>query len=323
MNRARATAQIGAEGGERRAEEDAERHRRHVSWRAETALASCWRSRHPEKRVPRSRGDRASWRGLSRAVVIDRADLGFVDLLAHEGLLDTRSRVRVKKLFWRRSGSWRTASLRKPAAAGADAAPWSRATVGLEIELTWSDPIRPGWRKCSRRPAWAPHGKPVGTGRAGGFETCAAFAQAAAMGRASLKQCVPYQARRVEEAQRDAAVDTLTGLAAYKVLHDRLSYEVERSKRSLEGFAVLFIDLDHFKLVNDQYGHEAGNAVLRAVATELKSAIRASDLAARYGGDEFVVLLTGPTWREPIGSARRSGRGSKEWDAGWATRSDW
>src|SRR4029078_11887152 len=74
-----------------------------------------------------------------------------------------------------------------------------------------------------------PHGKPWDC-RACGFETCAAFAQAAAMGRASLKHCVPYQARRVEEAQRDAAVDTLTGLAAYKVLHDRLTYEVERSK---------------------------------------------------------------------------------------------
>ena len=98
-------------------------------------------------------------------------------------------------------------------------------------------------------------------------------------------------------------MDTLTGLAAYRVLYDRLTYEIERSKRSLEGFAVLFIDLDHFKQVNDQYGHEAGNAVLRAVATELKNAIRASDLAARYGGDEFVVLLT----RTDLAGANRVG----------------
>ena len=89
-----------------------------------------------------------------------------------------------------------------------------------------------------------------------------------------------------------AAVDALTGLATYRVLRDRLSHEIERSKRSGEGFAVLFLDLDRFKQVNDRYGHEAGNEVLRAVADEIRNAVRASDLAARYGGDEFVVILT-------------------------------
>jgi diguanylate cyclase (GGDEF)-like protein len=112
------------------------------------------------------------------------------------------------------------------------------------------------------------------------------------VGRASLRQCTPYQTRRAEEAQRAAAVDLLTGLATYRVLRDRLGYEVERSKRSGEGFGVLFIDLDRFKPLNDKFGHEAGNEVLRAVAAEIRSAVRASDLAARYGGDEFVVLLT-------------------------------
>ena len=76
------------------------------------------------------------------------------------------------------------------------------------------------------------------------------------------------------------------------MLRDRLAFEVERSKRSDEGFAVLFLDLDRFKEVNDRYGHEAGNEILRAVADEIRSAVRASDVAARYGGDEFVVILT-------------------------------
>jgi diguanylate cyclase len=75
-------------------------------------------------------------------------------------------------------------------------------------------------------------------------------------------------------------------------LRERLAFEIERSKRSAEGFALLFLDLDLFKQVNDQYGHEAGNEVLRAVAEEIRNAVRVSDIAARYGGDEFVVILT-------------------------------
>jgi diguanylate cyclase (GGDEF)-like protein len=136
-----------------------------------------------------------------------------------------------------------------------------------------------------------PNGRPWDC-QACGFPTCRRFAEVAAAGRATLRQCTPYQARLAEEAQKESAIDLLTGLATYRVLKDRLTHEVERSKRSLDGFAILFIDLDHFKQVNDQFGHEAGNEVLRAVSQEVRNAVRASDLAARYGGDEFVVILT-------------------------------
>jgi diguanylate cyclase (GGDEF)-like protein len=137
----------------------------------------------------------------------------------------------------------------------------------------------------------SPNGTPWDCG-ACGFQTCGRFAEAAALGRATLRQCTPYQERRAEEAQRQAAVDSLTGLSTYRVLRDRLAFEVERGRRSAEGFAVLFLDLDRFKEVNDEYGHEAGNEILRAVAGEIRNAVRASDVAARYGGDEFVVILT-------------------------------
>ena len=136
-----------------------------------------------------------------------------------------------------------------------------------------------------------PNGRPWDC-RACGFDTCQRFAEAAALGRASMRQCAPYQERRAEEAQRAAAADELTGLSTYRVLRERLAFEIERSKRSSERFAVLFLDLDRFKQVNDQFGHEAGNDILRAVAEEIRHAVRASDVAARYGGDEFVVILT-------------------------------
>jgi diguanylate cyclase (GGDEF)-like protein len=66
---------------------------------------------------------------------------------------------------------------------------------------------------------------------------------------------------------------------------------VARSKRSGEMFGTLFVDLDNFKQVNDRFGHEAGNEVLKSAAQELGAVVRSTDFAARYGGDEFVVLL--------------------------------
>jgi len=76
-------------------------------------------------------------------------------------------------------------------------------------------------------------------------------------------------------------------------LRDRLASEVARCHRGSEHFAVLFLDLDNFKQVNDQFGHEAGNAVLRETARRCNAHIRSTDVAGRYGGDEFVVVLVG------------------------------
>ncbi|HWA15158.1 MAG TPA: diguanylate cyclase, partial [Gemmatimonadales bacterium] len=226
---------------------------------------------------------------LARAVGVDRIDLGFVDILSHEGQLDHPLCGPREELYWRRAvvASAEPPRSRYPVIDQAVVAQYG-ATFTIEPRLVQTDPTRVQEILDAIGPG--PNGKPWDC-RACGFSRCADFAQAAAIGRASMRQCAPYQALKVDAAEKDSAIDALTGLAAFRVLTDRLSNEIERSKRSLEGFAVLFIDLDHFKQVNDQYGHEAGNAVLRAVGQELRTAVRASDLAARYGGDEFVVIL--------------------------------
>lgn len=86
--------------------------------------------------------------------------------------------------------------------------------------------------------------------------------------------------------------DRLTGLANRPMLQEELKRVVKRATRDSERLALLFIDLDGFKLVNDTLGHEVGDDVLREVAEHLQRTIRQSDLAARWGGDEFVVLLS-------------------------------
>ena len=215
---------------------------------------------------------------------------GFVDLLSNEGPLDHPLSGPKEELYWRRE---LLRSVEPPRSRMPVLDRTVVASVGATFEIkqrrVQADPdvvdgILDAIGKGPNGRAW--------DCRACGFETCQRFAEAAALGRASMRQCGPYQERRAEEAQRSAAVDTMTGLSTYRVLRDRLAFEVERGKRSSEGFAVLFMDLDRFKDVNDQYGHEAGNDILRAVADEIRSAVRASDVAARYGGDEFVVILT-------------------------------
>jgi diguanylate cyclase (GGDEF)-like protein/PAS domain S-box-containing protein len=85
--------------------------------------------------------------------------------------------------------------------------------------------------------------------------------------------------------------DPLTGLPTRTLLRDRLEVAIERAKRSQDSLALLIIDLDNFKRVNDSLGHQAGDIVLCEIARRLKGYIRKSDTVARMGGDEFVVLL--------------------------------
>jgi two-component system, cell cycle response regulator len=91
------------------------------------------------------------------------------------------------------------------------------------------------------------------------------------------------------ELERSAMRDPLTGLLNRRHFQERLAAEVAFASRRGDPLAVLMVDIDHFKRINDQHGHPAGDAVLRVVAQTLRRIVRPEDLAARYGGDELIL----------------------------------
>ncbi|MEJ2599080.1 MAG: diguanylate cyclase [Anaerolineales bacterium] len=99
--------------------------------------------------------------------------------------------------------------------------------------------------------------------------------------------------RNEERLEYLANHDFLTGLPNRSLFQDRLQHALNHAKRKQKSLGVLFVDLDDFKLVNDTYGHEIGDAVLRIVSQRLSSLLRASDTVARLGGDEFAFILEG------------------------------
>jgi len=96
---------------------------------------------------------------------------------------------------------------------------------------------------------------------------------------------------RLDREKTLARTDALTGLPNASALRERAELEVERARRWRRPLSVAVVDLDHFKAVNDTFGHAKGDEVLRAAAAALRSPLRSTDLAARAGGDEFVLLL--------------------------------
>jgi diguanylate cyclase (GGDEF)-like protein len=99
-------------------------------------------------------------------------------------------------------------------------------------------------------------------------------------------------ARLYDQIHHQAFRDALTGLANRTLFHDRVTHVLDRLRgRSPQRVAVLFLDVDHFKLLNDRFGHSRGDEVLQAIAERVRGAIRPGDTAARLGGDEFAILL--------------------------------
>ncbi len=121
-----------------------------------------------------------------------------------------------------------------------------------------------------------------------------------------LAQALRQRRKELEEVNKELAHrafhDALTGLPNRLMLRDRLSQAIARAERNGTVLAVLFIDLDRFKAINDTLGHRIGDAVLNSVAARIAGPLRKSDTVAREGGDEFLVLL------EEVGSAQNAAR---------------
>ena len=105
-----------------------------------------------------------------------------------------------------------------------------------------------------------------------------------------LVDMLEVKARRLELL---AVTDVLTGLGNRRLLHKRMDEEIERIGRyGAHSFSLVMIDIDHFKRINDTYGHMVGDVILKAIAAEMNEAIRKTDAAVRWGGEEFMLLLS-------------------------------
>ena len=145
---------------------------------------------------------------------------------------------------------------------------------------------------------------------AGGASLVALHAFVGVTAMTSFALAIVAGERRAAEAQLEQAArtDALTGLANYGHLMDVLEAEVSRALRSGQGFAVLFVDVDHLKRINDGHGHLAGNAAIRLVANTLRMSCRSVDTVARIGGDEFCALLPEADEATALRVARRIAR---------------
>jgi len=227
---------------------------------------------------------------VARLVDNDGTHLGFIDILPFDGSLDHPALGRTDDLYWRRD----IMDLAEPAPAEG---PVIQEPPGLDLSIMH----RP-------KPSRLPHAAVAEIERAledvrdqanGGdrFEAATDVAgylsltESLVRNRPDLAMGLLDMSRNYFRALRDATHDHLTDLYSYRALLQRAREELGQANRSGSKLALLFVDLDGFKEVNDEFGHATGNAVLRGVARAIEMSVRSTDIAGRYGGDEFVLVL--------------------------------
>lgn len=112
-----------------------------------------------------------------------------------------------------------------------------------------------------------------------------------------------------------ATTDGLTGLTNHRAFRERLESEIEAAQKKGHPLSLVLLDVDHFKQFNDTFGHQAGDVILKEVATPLLGAARSTDHVARYGGEEFVVILPRTDTKDSTAAAERlrSAIDGREW----------
>jgi diguanylate cyclase (GGDEF)-like protein len=130
------------------------------------------------------------------------------------------------------------------------------------------------------------------------------FAQLAMSVALEAKERLVQQQERIQALERLAHTDELTGLFNRRGFENRMKLALAEARRREERGVLVYIDLDGFKPINDNFGHAAGDEVLRHVAAMLAASIRDTDAVARLGGDEFAMLLVNTAWRNGVVRAR-------------------
>ncbi len=240
--------------------------------------------------------------GLSRLIreSQDGEHLGFVDVLPFEGPLDHPALGPHEELYWRRG----ILELAEPPRAFE---PVITRPAGLDLSVEYEP-------KPSRLPEKEINEvervlEEVGNQHDGqywrrdpvGYAGYLSLAEAILRKRPELAVGLFHMSRTYSKAIRDASHDALTDLYSYRALVERLEEEMGQANRAGTTLAMIFVDLDNFKEINDEHGHPVGNEMLRRVADVLRQTIRSTDIAGRFGGDEFVVLLVNA---DPQGAVR-------------------
>ncbi|MFQ5690425.1 MAG: diguanylate cyclase [Gemmatimonadota bacterium] len=236
---------------------------------------------------------------VSRLLEENGSHLGFIDILPFDGALDHPALGTPGELYWRRS----ILELADPIRSDEPVI-----TVPHDLDLSIAYEPKP-----SNLPEAELEEVERALERAGradrsfwqrdpsGYASYLSLTESMMRSKPDLAAGLVQLSRDYSKAVRDATHDALTDLYSYRALVERVEEEMGQANRAGTGVTLLFIDLDTFKELNDRYGHPVGNEVLRRVADVLRRTIRSTDIAGRFGGDEFVTLLVNS---DPQGAVR-------------------